>query len=274
MISVIIPAYNEEENIKTVINICKNNDNVDEIIVVNNLSTDKTEEIAKSEGDRVVFCGQKGKGYAMEKGIKEAKLDNNIFYPREEKIKQSEMTSITIIGSEEFKFKNIEAILQVIRKLKERYPIQLNWVTQTKPERNKEEAIINPEQKRIGDILRNTDIYICNSEYESFGLPTLEAMTCGATVITTDTGGMRDFVQDGKNALVIQKNDNKDMEEKIELLIKDNKLRQKLAEEGIKTAQRFQWENSIEKIEEYYRKIANYQIFNDKDEKEDNNDER
>ena len=201
-------------------------------------------------------------------------LDNNIFYPREEKIKQSEMTSITIIGSEEFKFKNIEAILQVIRKLKERYPIQLNWVTQTKPERNKEEAIINPEQKRIGDILRNTDIYICNSEYESFGLPTLEAMTCGATVITTDTGGMRDFVQDGKNALVIQKNDNKDMEEKIELLIKDNKLRQKLAEEGIKTAQRFQWENSIEKIEEYYRKIANYQIFNDKDEKEDNNDER
>lgn len=29
MISVIIPAYNEEENIKTVINICKNNDNVD-----------------------------------------------------------------------------------------------------------------------------------------------------------------------------------------------------------------------------------------------------
>lgn len=210
----------------------------------------------------------------MEKGIKEAKLDNNIFYPREEKIKHSEMTSITIIGSEEFKFKNIEAILQVIRKLKERYPIQLNWVTQTKPERNKEEAIINPEQKRIGDILRNTDIYICNSEYESFGLPTLEAMTCGATVITTDTGGMRDFVQDGKNALVIQKNDNKDMEEKIELLIKDNKLRQKLAEEGIKTAQRFQWENSIEKIEEYYRKIANYQIFNDKDEKEDNNDER
>lgn len=73
---------------------------------------------------------------------------------------------------------------------------------------------------------------------------------------------------------MIQKNDNKDMEEKIELLIKDNKLRQKLAEEGIKTAQRFQWENSIEKIEEYYRKIANYQIFNDKDEKEDNNDER
>ncbi len=39
MISVIIPAYNEEENIKTVIDICKANKKVTEIIVVNNLST-------------------------------------------------------------------------------------------------------------------------------------------------------------------------------------------------------------------------------------------
>ncbi len=79
MISVIIPAYNEEENIKTVINICKNNEKVNEIIVVNNLSTDKTEEIAKSEGAKVVFCGQKGKGYAMEKGIEEAKNNCIVF---------------------------------------------------------------------------------------------------------------------------------------------------------------------------------------------------
>ena len=79
MVSVIIPAYNEEKNIKTVINICKNNKNVDEIIVVNNLSTDKTEEIARNAGAKVVFCGQKGKGYAMEKGIKEAKNSCIVF---------------------------------------------------------------------------------------------------------------------------------------------------------------------------------------------------
>lgn len=191
-------------------------------------------------------------------------LDSNIFYPRVENQEQDKDIAITIIGSEEFKFKNIEEILQVIRRLKEKYPINLNWITQTKPERNTEEAIINPEQKRIGDILRNTDIYICNSEYESFGLPTLEAMTCGAAVITTDTGGMRDFVEDGENALVIKKHDSKDMEEKVELLINDKMLRKKIAIEGMKTAQRFQWENSVEKIEEYYREIASYQIKKDR----------
>ena len=75
MITVIIPAYNEEENIKNVINVSKKNRNVDEIIVVNNLCTDRTEEIALKEGAKVVFCDKQGKGYAMEEGIKVAKND-------------------------------------------------------------------------------------------------------------------------------------------------------------------------------------------------------
>ena len=79
MISVIIPAYNEEENIKTVIDICKANKKVTEIIVVNNLSTDKTEEIAQKEGAKVVFCDKQGKGYAMEAGIEQAQNECIVF---------------------------------------------------------------------------------------------------------------------------------------------------------------------------------------------------
>ena len=79
MISVIIPAYNEEKNIKTVIDICKENKDVSEIIVVNNLSTDRTEEIAKKEGAKVVFCDKQGKGDAMEVGIGYAKNECIVF---------------------------------------------------------------------------------------------------------------------------------------------------------------------------------------------------
>ena len=71
--------------------------------------------------------------------------------------------------------------------------------------------------------MRKTHIYICNSEYESFGLPTLEAMTCGATVVTTDTGGMRDFVKDNYNALVTNHHDINDIVEKVSLLV-DNPI--------------------------------------------------
>lgn len=79
MVTVIIPAYNEEENIANVINMCKKNECVDEIIVVNNLCTDKTEEIAKKEGAKVIFCNKQGKGYAMEEGIKHSKNNCIVF---------------------------------------------------------------------------------------------------------------------------------------------------------------------------------------------------
>ena len=192
-------------------------------------------------------------------------LESKIFYPREKEREEKEI-SITIVGSEDFKFKNVGEVLEVIRELKEKYQIKLNWITQTEPKINIEEgknAIVNPEQKIIGDVLRNTDIYICNSEYESFGLPTLEAMTCGATVITTDTGGMRDFVIDRENALVIKHHNKEDMKEKIEMLINDKNLMHKMSQNGIATASKFNWDNTILSMEKYFREIAKYKVIDE-----------
>lgn len=75
-VTVIIPAYNEEENIAYVIDYAKKCKLVDEIIVVNNLSTDNTEVIAKEKNAKVINCNTQGKGYAMEEGVKYA--SNNI----------------------------------------------------------------------------------------------------------------------------------------------------------------------------------------------------
>lgn len=189
-------------------------------------------------------------------------IESNVFYPRNpQTIKENNTINITIIGSEDFKFKNIENILKAIRILKKDYNnLNLNWITQTPPTKNTEPAIINPNQTEIGDILRKTDIYICNSVYESFGLPTLEAMTCGATVITTDTGGMRDFVKDGYNALITKQNDINDIVEKTKLLIENKELRNTLAQNGANTAKKFNWENSVLQTISYYYKIAEYQV--------------
>lgn len=78
-LSVIIPAFNEQKYIKKVIKLVKNNENVDEIIVVDNNSTDETAEIAKNEGVKVLFCKEQGKGYAIEMGLKEAKNEIVLF---------------------------------------------------------------------------------------------------------------------------------------------------------------------------------------------------
>ena len=78
-ISVIIPAFNEENNIEVVIKKAKACEYVEEILVVDNLSTDKTDEVALKAGAKVVKCNKQGKGYAMEVGIKAVENDIIVF---------------------------------------------------------------------------------------------------------------------------------------------------------------------------------------------------
>ena len=66
-IKVIIPAYNEQDSIANVINDIP--DIVDEIVVVNNNSSDNTEIIAKKAGATVLKENRKGYGYACLKGM-------------------------------------------------------------------------------------------------------------------------------------------------------------------------------------------------------------
>ena len=78
-LSIVIPAYNEEKTIKTIIDRVKEADigNVEkEIIVVNDGSKDKTPDILKTiKGIRVFHKKNGGKGSAVKYGIKEATGD-------------------------------------------------------------------------------------------------------------------------------------------------------------------------------------------------------
>tara|TARA_R110001632_G_scaffold18712_19_gene57705 strand:- start:5359 stop:6078 length:720 start_codon:yes stop_codon:yes gene_type:complete len=82
IIKVIIPAYNEEGSIANVVNDIP--DIVDEIIVVSNNSTDKTEENALKAGATVLQESRRGYGYACLKGmdyIASTSLNNQVEKP-------------------------------------------------------------------------------------------------------------------------------------------------------------------------------------------------
>ena len=78
-VTVVIPARNEEKHIANVIKNVSKCDLVDEILVINNNSRDKTKQVALSCGAKVVTCKKVGKGYAMEMGIKYASGDIILF---------------------------------------------------------------------------------------------------------------------------------------------------------------------------------------------------
>lgn len=72
-------------------------------------------------------------------------------------------------------------------------------------------------------------------------------MTCGAAVITTNNGGNMDFIKDGYNALLVKKDNIKDIADKIKILIKDDNLRNKIASNGVKKSKEYSWEITMEK---------------------------
>ncbi len=86
-ISVVIPCYNEEDGVRAVIGEMPSC--VDEIVVVDNNSTDRTAEVARSLGARVVSETRKGYGAAYKAGIPAARsdvvvtLDGDGSYPAE-----------------------------------------------------------------------------------------------------------------------------------------------------------------------------------------------
>lgn len=68
-VSLIFPAFNEQANIKTAVTSFLKTDIVDELIVVNNNSTDTTARLAQHSGAKVVKEKKQGYGYALRKGL-------------------------------------------------------------------------------------------------------------------------------------------------------------------------------------------------------------
>ncbi len=65
MISVIIPALNEQETISDVIKFCLKEPKVSEVIVVDDKSEDNTVALARKAGAKVVISEIRGKGVSM-----------------------------------------------------------------------------------------------------------------------------------------------------------------------------------------------------------------
>ncbi len=71
-VSVVVPAYNEEETIQGVVSSFSAEPHVDEVLVVDNNCTDRTAELARKAGARVVEEKEPGYGKALMRGMREA----------------------------------------------------------------------------------------------------------------------------------------------------------------------------------------------------------
>ncbi len=99
------------------------------------------------------------------------------------------------------------------------------------------------------------EVLLYPSLYEGFGLPILEAMSCGTPVITSNISSMPEV--GGDAALYVNPEDEGDISKKLQLLMKDEQLRKTIADKGFKQAQRFSWTKCAEETFGIYKRLIN-----------------
>ncbi len=103
-------------------------------------------------------------------------------------------------------------------------------------------------QKNMVEILKNAHIIVLPSYREGLPKSLIEACAVGRPIITTDAPGCREVVENGVNGFLVPVQNSNDLAEKIEQLILDEVLRERMGLAGRKKAEReFSIENVIEK---------------------------
>ena len=86
--------------------------------------------------------------------------------------------------------------------------------------------------------------------YEGAGLPPLEAMACGAPVITTTAGAIAEMVGDG--ALLVAPREHEALAKAIMTVMTEPAIRNDLIQRGLKRASQFTWERAGEMTFDVY----------------------
>ncbi len=111
-----------------------------------------------------------------------------------------------------------------------------------------------PQAELVDDIYNGAAVVLCTSEVEGFGLTSIEAMACGAALVTTRCGGSRDYAFDGRTALVEARGDRDALVADVLSLLRDEERRVAIARGGLEEVRRFRWDRSAELLEDFVRR--------------------
>ncbi len=102
------------------------------------------------------------------------------------------------------------------------------------------------------DVLGMSDLYISSSQHEGFGLVFLEGMAAGLPVVCYDHGGQTDFLVDGETGFLVPLNNRELLAERIQTLVVDAALRQKIADTNLRRVERYFIETMASAYEELF----------------------
>lgn len=203
------------------------------------IKTDKIINISKSEYESALKykIAPKKKMCIIENGIDFTKFENNDKYREETRKKYHIENNEIVIGvvgrltEQKDPMTMIKAFELVY---KENKNTRLMYVGSGELEKNVKQYA---KEKNILDMIIITgwvnnveqyipafDIAVLPSKWEGFGLVLIEYMACDKPIIATNVGGIKDIIENEKNGLLVEVENEKQLQEAIKKYIKDKSL--------------------------------------------------
>ena len=110
------------------------------------------------------------------------------------------------------------------------------------------------DDETLVDLYNGCLFFVYPSLYEGFGLPPLEALSCGKAVVASSVTSLPEVVGDA--AVLVDPMDVEDICAGMERLLTDSDCRKELERRAPMQAQKFSWEASARKLKILYRMLA------------------
>ena len=114
--------------------------------------------------------------------------------------------------------------------------------------------LINPSREDLIALYNLADVFVFPSWIEGFGIPLLEAMTCGTPVIASDRTAIPEVA--GGAALLMDAEDDATLAGHLTRVLNSPDEARRLRELGLKRAAQFSWRNTAQRILDCYTQVT------------------
>jgi len=229
---------------------------------------DRIQSISNFLKERAIKYGYKGKIELVPNGVDAINFNNNSTAEERaslrNKIGLKSDDKVLISASRLVKKNGLDILIKSIKDLNVKVIIlgtgkqesKLKALAQELGLRDKVLFLGHVGHKNLPCYLKASDIFIRPSRSEGLGTAFLEAMSVGLPIIATRVGGIPDFLIEKETGLFCELNNPRDLREKIELLLKDKELREKLIINGRNLVlENYNWESISQKINRILKNI-------------------
>ncbi len=158
----------------------------------------------------------------------------------------------------------LEAFTRVCREMGNEYQLvvsgQRGWLTgslsrffKNYPARDQVLFTGYVPMEEIPLFMNGAEVFVFPSLYEGFGLPVLEAMSCGTPVISSNRSSIPEIV--GSAAVLVDPTSIRDLADRIIELLKNPDERMHLSQLGLEQASRFSWIEAARQTLDVYRSV-------------------